>query len=819
MKQAYLSILLKRASILLLSILLCSPLSLCGQSHLQRMATFVRNIHQFSQLNPQEKVFLHFDNTGYFIGDTIWFKAYIVEASELRLTDVSKLLHVEMLTPEGDIYQELKLKIENGQCHGDIPIETKFTQSGFYEIRAYTRSMLNFGDDCIFSRVFPVYEKPTIAGDYREAKMEKRPAYRMMRKASSERLEKLNLAFYPEGGNSIIGLPSHVAFKATDQNGEETDIEGNVYAENGDWVAALKTVHEGMGVFEYTPQAGQYKAIVTYNNKEYRFSIPAALPSGYALCVTNTDEKILAAQINATGSLANDSIGVSLSCRGKVISFQAGIAPLTLRYYKEELPAGVLQLTVFNADGQILAERLAFNNKPAFAPIIIQQDKPHYAPFEKITLTVSAPPNSTFSLAVRDKASSPVTSYGDNLLTDLLLSSDIRGYVKNPMYYFEKNSGNQHFGRNDRNRRFELDLLMMVQGWRRYNWQQMAGVVPFEGKQYVEEGLVLAGKVVGLKHDSAKVIVSLSRRGRNHYISLNTDSTGYFHTLIPDEANLFDKWNMTIQARHKKRRYLYRAIRLDRVFAPVCRPYTAYDLKEKMAPFVYDTLSRSPIDAMQYLSEVSITKHTLYRKRPNKRYNVERDFNRWIDAGATHYPGSAKEYIEYKDPDYFVVGPQVNYAGNPVRFFHSDSIDRWLQYPYPAQDRFLGDFFRITIWANPPDVIKYLQGTPIPGSYLPDMVAISLRNYKDAAKRNRNKYVRYTYFNGYASAHEFYHPDYSGRKALAGIADNRRTLYWNPTIQTDAAESIVITCYNNSNMKDLLSIDAMGIQGNNRIIK
>ncbi|MDR0989157.1 MAG: hypothetical protein LBM06_06825, partial [Prevotellaceae bacterium] len=505
-----------RTHLLLLALLLCFPLSLCGQSHLQQMAAFVRNIHQFSQLNPQEKVFLHFDNTGYFIGDTIWFKAYVVEASELKPTDVSKLLHVEMLTPEGDIYQELKLKIENGQCHGDIPIETKFTQSGFYEIRAYTRSMLNFGDDCIFSRVFPIYEKPSVAGDYHEAKMEQRPPYRMMRKASSERLEKLNLTFYPEGGNSILGLPSHVAFKATDQNGEETDIEGNVYAENGDWVAALKTVHEGMGVFEYLPGAGQYKAVVTSNNQAYRFSIPAALPSGYALCVTNTDARFLTAQINATGSPASDSIGVSVSCRGKVISFQAGVAPLTLRYNKEELPAGVLQLTVFDAAGRILAERLAFNNKPAFAPIEIRQDKPHYAPFEKITLTVSAPPNLTLSLAVRDKASSPITSYGDNLLTDLLLSSDIRGYVKNPMYYFEGN---------DRNRRFELDLLMMVQGWRRYNLSQMAGAIPFAGKQYVEEGLMLAGKVYGVKKEAPKLTVLMQQGNRRYFDACDTDST------------------------------------------------------------------------------------------------------------------------------------------------------------------------------------------------------------------------------------------------------------------------------------------------------
>jgi hypothetical protein len=773
------------------------------------MAAFVRNIHQFSQLNPQEKVFLHFDNTGYFIGDTIWFKAYVVEASELKPTDVSKLLHVEMLTPEGDLYQELKLKIVNGQCHGDIPIETKFTQSGFYEIRAYTRSMLNFGDDCIFSRVFPVYEKPTIAGDYREAKMEKRPAYRMMRKASSERLEKLNLTFYPEGGNSIIGLPSHVAFKATDQNGEETDIEGNVYAENGDWVAALKTVHDGMGVFEYTPQAGQYKAIVTYNNKEYRFSIPAALPTGYALCVTNTDKEMLTAQISATSSLANDSIGVSLTCRGEVVAFRAGVAPLHLQFNKEELPAGVLQLTVFNAAGRILAERLAFNNKPVFAPITIQQDKPHYAPFEKITLTVLAPPNSTLSLAVRDKASSPVTSYGDNLQTDLLLSSDIRGYVKNPMYYFEQD---------DRNRRFNLDLLMMVQGWRRYNWAQMAGVVPFEGKQWVEEGLVLSGRVMGKNVKNVKVIVLMSQQERNHYLSLNTDSEGYFHTLIPDEENIFGKWEMNMQAKRKRRRLPFYNIRLDRWFAPQARAYTDREGKSEMPSITSDSLPSRPIHEMQYLSEVAITRKNLYKTWPNMKYNIERDYNRWIDTGK-EYPSLLKDYLEYMIPDYTFIETSdmsslrktwiMTYANRYGDILYRnwqlggaydiDDQTFGLEHPYPY--RGLEYFREAILYLNPPEVSK--RNAPA------TRFMILADNYKNGAQRASSRYVRYSYFKGYASTGEFYHADYSERKPLAGKTDVRRTLYWNPDVQTNSAGEASVRLFNNSH-PDMV-VEAMGV--------
>ncbi|MDR2621964.1 MAG: hypothetical protein LBC48_05200, partial [Dysgonamonadaceae bacterium] len=114
-----------------------------------KMLSFVKNIQTFNRLFPQEKVYLHFDNTGYFLNETIWFKAYVVHASSLRSDTLSRVLYVELLNPLGKVLETKKLRIENGQCHGDFQL-TVFNYeylAGFYEIRAYTRSMLNFGDD------------------------------------------------------------------------------------------------------------------------------------------------------------------------------------------------------------------------------------------------------------------------------------------------------------------------------------------------------------------------------------------------------------------------------------------------------------------------------------------------------------------------------------------------------------------------------------------------------------------------------------------------------------------------------------------------
>jgi len=134
-----------------------------------KLLSFVKNINTFNRQFPQEKTYLHFDNTGYFVGEFIWFKAYVVRADNHHLTELSKILYVELVSPEGFVVESRKLKIENGQCHGEFLLKDSLF-AGFYEIRAYTANMLNFGNDGIFSRVFPVYDKPLQAGNFNNAR-------------------------------------------------------------------------------------------------------------------------------------------------------------------------------------------------------------------------------------------------------------------------------------------------------------------------------------------------------------------------------------------------------------------------------------------------------------------------------------------------------------------------------------------------------------------------------------------------------------------------------------------------------------------------
>ena len=107
---------------------------------------YIKNIIQFNFWHPQEKVYLHMDNRSYFIGDTIWFKAYVMNATTLRPTDTSGVLYVELLNEKGVEMEHKKLRIVDGMCHGEFSLKEDY-RTGYYEIRAYTRNMLNFGNE------------------------------------------------------------------------------------------------------------------------------------------------------------------------------------------------------------------------------------------------------------------------------------------------------------------------------------------------------------------------------------------------------------------------------------------------------------------------------------------------------------------------------------------------------------------------------------------------------------------------------------------------------------------------------------------------
>ncbi len=534
-----------------------------------RLYEFAGNIGRFNAAFPQEKVYLHFDNTGYFRGETIWFKAYVVRADNHHSTDMSRVLYVELLNPSGDVVETRKLKIENGQADGSINLGN-LLGSGFYEVRAYTRYMLNWDAAGIFSRVFPVFNAPKNEGDYSrriidEMSHRKRlPDNREQRETGTERL---NVRFYPEGGRLVHGLCSRVAFEVTDATGAMTSATGLLTMPDGT-ATVVKTVRGGRGVFSYTP--AETPAVLTLSDSTGRsrnFTLPEADASGHVMTVNAAgEEDHITVSISGTDDTA-DSLGLAVVSGGNVCAFDIVTPeerPAVRSFRRAEMEDGVSQIVLISPSGDVVAQRMVFIKPESAADTIgIELPDGGIVPGGMASLNISTRPATTLSVAVRDHATE-VNGQRGNAATWLLLSSELKGYIDNPEYYFESDNA-EH--------RLNADLLMMVQGWRRYDMARMMHRTTTAGRHYIEDALYVTGRVrpASKKGSAAGIPLSLTlynRGGAALSGAARTDSTGAYAFSLPDCEG---EWVMLMDTRDAGSKTKKYYIGVDRNFSPTGR--------------------------------------------------------------------------------------------------------------------------------------------------------------------------------------------------------------------------------------------------------
>lgn len=562
---------------------LCFVNAIWGQTALHQyketaMNAILKQIQRFNYMYPQEKVYLHFDNTGYFRGETIWFKAYVVRTDKGGLSDMSKVLYVELVDPTGDVVETRKLHIDNGQCSGDIKLD-KLLVGGFYEVRAYTRYMLNWDASCIFSRVLPIFNAPKKAGDYSKAVM---PEFEYRKRLPNLRpkdsivgqKDDYDVRFFPEGGRLVDGLQSRGAFDIVGKHGAEFGGKAWLEYASGER-KEVEIVRECRGVFDYVPGEHPATFVLAADKDEYRFPLPESDPVGAVMAVHAISDDFIDVYVERSGGY-DSPLGMLLINNGNVEAAEMlpdGKSKTGLRFKTAEMNGGVNQLALIDGNGRMVARRLVFVYPRGLTDTIsITSPTLVISPCGKITLDAQTVPNATFSISVRDAASETNGRFTD-IATWLLLSSELKGYIHRPEYYFE---------RNDYEHRRAADLLMMVQGWARYDTDNMQAKRP-AANQPLEDGLYLYGKIKTSKKnnpiDGLKLRASLyNPQGLSLSGKATTDTAGGYAFKLPDCDG---EWNTLLDVENNKRikdlgKYV---VTINRNFSPLCRPLAAAELQ------------------------------------------------------------------------------------------------------------------------------------------------------------------------------------------------------------------------------------------------
>ena len=559
-------------------------------------------------LFPEERVYLHFDNTAYYLGENIWFKAYVTSGVNDEPTTMSRVLYVELVSPEGYVVKTNKYKIENGCCHGSFEL-TPLLLSGYYEVRAYTRYMLNRGKESIFSRVFPIFDKVNADNWDFKNMLDRRRGFlsdiekndsitgldREMEWVSSN-LPECDLRFYPESGHLVSGIKSTVAYEVFGEDGINSDRSITITAD-GKPLLTSTPEHLGKGTFVITPNKNvKYRAILKQGKKEKKFDLPPVEEEGATIEVLEQDGTYY---ITAQNNLKADTeMGCAVMRRGKVFFYERFFSSDTCMLFaidSKTLGEGVNRVVLFVNDNIPLAERQFFvtHAEPlasdmSTAKLLVTSDgesieKLNVNPHGKITLDIEREDGKpisggTFSLSVSDADYRQETSYTYNIYTYMLLGSELKGYIPHAARYFD---------RANMNRTRELDLVMLTHGWTSYDWNKLSRR-DIKLDQPIERGITIKGRFIKKRPDKRfgkldKIIVTNKPNANIKFdityndslltkYNFNTDANGKFRIQTRDFTGKRVARLMGPRMSYDSRDSIF-AFALDRYYSPAMRLY------------------------------------------------------------------------------------------------------------------------------------------------------------------------------------------------------------------------------------------------------
>ena len=475
-------------------------------------------LDSFGAVHISEKAYLQFDKPYYAAGDTIYFKAYVTMGERHVPSQISGVLYVDLINAKNKISRSLKLQLTNGIGRGDFALPDSLPK-GNYRVRAWTQWMRN-DPGSFFERAIPI-------ASLQNNKVPESNTAKVI-------IGKPDIQFLTEGGTLITGVKSRIAFKAIGPNGLGINVKGEILDNDNKSVVTFTSVRLGMGSFELAPVPGKtYHARLSFPDGTVQVAdLPKAEEKGIALSVDNDSIPVAKVRITANDAYLKENKGKSYTLIiysggiANTISFPLDSTNIVMQLIKRKLFTGVTDITLFSPNNDPLCERLIFVQNYDQLSLNVTTDKAQYVPRDNVTLKLNARTRAdsaatgSFSIAVTDESKVPNDENSETtILTSLLLTSDLKGFVEQPNYYFSHITDTTTKN---------LDVVMLTHGYRRFEWKDILNS-PQPIAFQPEHDLSVSGTVKTVfGKPVAKGTVSLFTRIGGPVISQTTDEKGNF---------------------------------------------------------------------------------------------------------------------------------------------------------------------------------------------------------------------------------------------------------------------------------------------------
>ena len=597
-----------------------------------------------------------------------------------------------------------------------------------------------------------------------------------------------DVKFFPEGG-ALLSIPhQNVAFKAQGADGFSKEVEGFLFNSKGDTLTNFRSEHNGMGIFTMNPVDNEtyYVTVRTNDSITKRFDLPAIEPKGISIAMSHYKQEIRYEIQKTEATEWPQKLFLLAHTRGKLAILQPINPKRTFGKMNDSLfTEGITHFMLIDEQGNALSERLIFvpDHKPNQWQITA--DQPTYGKREKVSLQIAAkdnegnPVEGTFSVSITDRKSIQPDSLADNILSNLLLTSDLKGYVEDPAYYF--------LNQDARTLR-SIDYLMMTHGWRRHKMENVLRTPSLNFTNYIEKGQTISGRIMGFFGANVKKgpICVLAPK-YNIIATTETDEKGQFIV----NTSFRDSTTFLVQARTKKG-FAGVDILMDPPQYPVATHKAPYfnGATTFMEDYLMNTRDQYYMEGgmrVYNLKEVTVTAK---RERPSSKsiytggintYTVEEDrlqgYGQTAFDAASRLPsvtitnGSEIHIRNNSEPAIIVIDDIV----------YEDASDI-------LKDIQVSDMSSISLLRGADAVIL---GPRASGG----AVVITLKDPRNLPARPAQGIITYTPL-GYSESVEFYHPTYdTPEKKNAQRSDFRSTVYWNPELRLDAEGKATIEYY------------------------
>lgn len=741
-------------------------------------------INSYATIYSPERLYIHYDKAGYSPGETVWFKAYMM--NEVIPGDESKTLYIDWIDDKGNLLLHGVSPLVEAVTNGQFEIPADYKGKLLY-VRAYTKWMLNFDSAFLYHKEIPIFTKDRSTADVKNKVI---PTIR----------------FFPEGGDIISGISNKIAFKANDQWGRPVKVKGVIVNSQGKTEDKIDAIHDGMGYFFLTPKNG-----LTYSAKwkdekgvEHNTELPKVKTEGAALqVVVSGTNRLFSVTCSPELATKMDSvylIGTLYQHLAFKVAKATGSELIKGTIPTAGLPSGILTITLFDKNWKPLAERITYinNQEYSFTPEMeVQRWGLNKRARNELKLSIPDSLVASLSISVTDAAIG--TDSSNTVISHLMLSSELKGDIYNPAYYFSNNSDstNQH-----------LDLVMLTHGWRRFKWDDIvAGKITSPRYPKDTSYISLSGKVLGvlpgqINRDASVVLMVKQKDKEGEMLLVPIESNGTFNdrsAIIFDTAQIYYSFQKAKELKDASIQFM-----VDRLPAPslnfsaFSKPYGLFpDTTGSYRQFM---LANEANNVAEFLKVKTLENVTVKSKGKSPTQLLDEKYTHGLFAGGDGYQfdlvndplsGGALNIFTYLQGK--VAGLQINANGpTPSMTWRGGSPQLYLD-ETPTDASFVS-----SLSVNDVAYVKVFR-PPFMGGFngANGAIAIYTRRGGDV-KSEPGKGLASNKVFGYTGIKEFYSPNYASFTTRNEQRDIRTTLYWNPSIiMTPQNKQVVLSFYNN----------------------